>query len=64
MAIVLAYGAPRSCGVVMKSKGILIKLITFMVRQAHHERNQYIIVRPELVQGLNQSFPKGKSRCL
>ncbi len=31
-------------------------LITFMVRQAHHERNQYITVRPEPVEGLNQSF--------
>ena len=27
-----------------------------MVRQAHHERNQYITVRP--VEGLNQSFLK------
>ena len=27
-----------------------------MVRQAHHERNQYITVRPEPVEGLNQSF--------
>jgi hypothetical protein len=31
-----------------------------MVRQAHHERNQYITVRPEPVEGLNQSF----LRCL
>lgn len=29
-----------------------------MVRQAHHERNQYITVRPEPVEGLNQSFLK------
>lgn len=64
MATAPAYGAPRSCGVVMKSNEILIKLIAFMARQAHHERNQYITVRPELVEGLNQSFPKGKSRCL
>ncbi|MBK6959251.1 MAG: BrnT family toxin [Nitrosomonas sp.] len=27
-----------------------------MVRQAHHERNQYIAVRPEPFEGLNQSF--------
>ena len=38
-------------------KESLIKLITFMVRQqVHHERNQYITVRPEPVEGLNQSF--------
>ncbi len=43
--------------VVRKSlKETLIKLITFMVRQAHHERNQYITVRPKPVEGLNQSF--------
>ena len=35
-----ACGVLRSCGAVMKSKEILIKLITFIVRQAHHERNQ------------------------
>ena len=29
-----------------------------MVRQAHHERNQYITVRPEPVEGLNQRFLK------
>jgi hypothetical protein len=29
-----------------------------MVRQAHHERNQPFAVRPELVEGLIQSFPK------
>ncbi len=39
-------------------KEALIKLITFMVRQAHHERNQYITVRGEPVEGLNQSFLK------
>jgi hypothetical protein len=27
-----------------------------MVRRAHHERNQQLNVRPELVEGLNQSF--------
>jgi hypothetical protein len=26
--------------------------------QAHHERNQYLTVRPELVEGLIQSFLK------
>ena len=35
-------------------KEILNKLIPFMVRQAHHERNQLHAVRPELVEGLNQ----------
>jgi glycerol-3-phosphate dehydrogenase (NAD(P)+) len=39
-------------------KETLIKLIPFMVRQAHHERNQLLVVRPELVEGLNQSFLK------
>ena len=42
----------------------LNKLIPLMVRQgspersrrAHHERNQPLTVRPELVEGLNQSF--------
>jgi len=28
-----------------------------MVRQAHPERNQYLIVRPKPVEGFNQSFP-------
>jgi hypothetical protein len=28
------------------------------IRQAHHERNQQLAVRPELVEGLNQSFLK------
>jgi hypothetical protein len=27
-----------------------------MVRQAHHERNQRVTVRPEPVEGLNQGF--------
>ena len=34
----------------------LIKRIPFMVRQAHHERNQHLTVRPEPVEGLNQHF--------
>ena len=29
-----------------------------MVRQARYERNQKVNVRPELVEGLVQSFPK------
>jgi len=29
-----------------------------MARQAHHERNQLLVVRPELVEELNQSFLK------
>jgi glycerol-3-phosphate dehydrogenase (NAD(P)+) len=32
------------------------KLIPFMVRQAHHERNQLLAVRPEPVEGLDQNF--------
>jgi hypothetical protein len=28
-----------------------------MVRQAHHERNQQLTVRPEPVEGFNQRFP-------
>jgi len=32
----------------------LNKLIPFMVRQAHHERNQQLTVRPEPVEGFNQ----------
>jgi hypothetical protein len=34
------------------------KLIPIMVRQAHHERNQQLTVRPELVEGLCQRFLK------
>ncbi len=34
----------------------LNKLIPFMVRQAHHERNQLLAVRPERVEGLNQGY--------
>ena len=48
-------GEPLRIGTI---KEALIKLITFMIRQAHHERNQYITVRPEPVEGLNQSFLK------
>jgi hypothetical protein len=51
-------------------KETLIKLIPFMVRQAHHERNQQLTARPELVEGLSQSFLKivfskyaSKMRC-
>ena len=35
----------------------LIKLIRFMVRQAHNERNQLLTIRPELVEGLIQRLP-------
>jgi hypothetical protein len=31
-------------------------LIPSMVRQAHHERNQHLAVRPELVERLIQRF--------
>lgn len=33
---------------------ILNILITFMVRQAHHERNWFVTFRPEIVEGLTQ----------
>jgi glycerol-3-phosphate dehydrogenase (NAD(P)+) len=39
------------------SREVLNKLIPLMVRQAHHERNQYVTVHPELVEGFNQRFP-------
>ena len=46
----------------------LTKLIPYMVRQVHHERNQPITVRPEsfgytqesLVEGHNRSLPQLK----
>jgi hypothetical protein len=38
------------------AKKPLNKLIPTMVRQAHHERNQQLTVRPELVEGLIQNF--------
>ncbi len=41
-------------------KEALNKLIPFMVRQAHHERNQQHTARLELVEGLNQSFLKAR----
>jgi hypothetical protein len=40
------------------SREALNKLIPFMVRQANHERTQQLTVRPELVEGFNQQFPK------
>ncbi len=40
----------------LRAKEPLIKLIPFMVRQAHHERNQQFTVRPEPVEGLDQRF--------
>ncbi len=40
----------------MDTKETLNKLIPSMVRQAHHERNQYLTVRPEPVEGFIQSF--------
>jgi len=47
------YRHPQS-----SAKETLNNLIPFMVRQAHHERNQQLSVRPELVEGLVQRFPK------
>ncbi len=43
-------------------KEALIKTIPFMVRQAHHERNQIFTVRPEPVEGFNQRSLK--TRCI
>jgi hypothetical protein len=37
-------------------KETLNKLVCFVVRRAHHERNQVRDVRPELVEGLVQRF--------
>jgi hypothetical protein len=31
-------------------------LIPFIVRQTHHERNQHVAVRPELIEGLVQRY--------
>ena len=33
-----------------------------MVRQAHHERNQHLTVRPELVEGLNKRLPNNPGK--
>ncbi len=49
-----AYLLPRRKPPALKET--LNKLIPFRVRQAHHERNQLLAVRPEPVEGLNQSF--------
>jgi len=42
-------------------KETLSKLILLMVRQAHHERNQPLTVRPEPVEGLNLSIITAQS---
>jgi type IV pilus assembly protein PilX len=42
------------------SKKSLNKLVPFMVRQAHHERNKQLTVRPEPVEGLHQGFPNAR----
>jgi len=46
----------RVSGFGFRVKETLKKLISLMVRQAHHERNQQLAVRPELVEGLVQRF--------
>jgi hypothetical protein len=48
--------AQSTAGILLKEP--LNKLISFMVRQAHHERNQSLAVRPELSEGLSQRFLK------
>ena len=35
-----------------------------MVRQAHHELNQHLTVRPEPVEGLNQSFFRDNNKVV
>jgi hypothetical protein len=45
-------------------KEALNNLISSMVRQAHHERNQHPAVRPMPVEGLKQSFLKNNSGFL
>ena len=41
-----------------RAKETPIKSNLNVVRQAHHERNQQVTVRPEPVEGLNRRFPK------
>ena len=45
-------------GLMNKSMETLNKLISFMVRQTHHERNQQVTVHPEPVEGFNQRIPR------
>jgi hypothetical protein len=45
-----------------KFKETLNKLVPLMVRQAYHERNQPLSVRPELVEGLVQTFLNNEIR--
>ena len=40
------------------ARELLIKSNLHVVRQAHHERNQLVIVRPEPVEGRDQRFPR------
>ncbi len=49
---------------IRSAKEALNKSISFMVRQAHHERNQQLAVHPEPVEGLNQRFPKSQHLLL
>jgi inorganic triphosphatase YgiF len=44
------------------SKAALNKLVCCVVRQAHHERNQPLAVRPEPVEGLVQRFPNHSTK--
>jgi uncharacterized membrane protein len=39
-------------------KAAVNKLIPFRIRQAHHERNQQLTIRPEFAEGLPQNFLK------
>jgi hypothetical protein len=42
-------------------KESLNKLIPFMVRQAHHERNQHLTVRSGFIEGLVQNSLKSSA---
>ena len=55
---------PVGCGYLPLVKETLNKWIPFVVRQAHHERNQHLTVRPEPVEGLNQIFLKKRKPVL
>jgi glycerol-3-phosphate dehydrogenase (NAD(P)+) len=48
---------------VMAIKEALNKLIPFMVRQAHHERNQYFTVHPEPFDKLRTGLSKDLIRA-
>ena len=40
----------------------LIYSVPLLVLQTHHERNQWVALRPELVAGFNQRYPKSVAK--